>query len=361
MSLALTFFLSFAVVPAPYFQITVVDEATGRGVPLVELRTVNDVVHFTDSNGVVAFHEPGLIDKDVFFHVSSHGYEFPKDGFGFRGKALRVVAGGEAKLKIRRLNIAERLYRVTGAGIHRDSVLTGKLPPIKEPVLNGQVFGSDSVVNAIHLGKIHWFWGDTNRPGYPLGNFQVPGATSLLPGRGGLDPEIGVDLDYFVDAKGNWKDDTYIPAYARQYPFVFVERPEEKQLTLCIDEGAEHYTASAKDQKTARLFDKDGKPTQFTNTALEFCGTMQKNHLFTQQFCKTLQDLNLVMPQQMEGKLESGRSVRMGGFQSIDQQKLYALPDAKIMELYKSGYLALIYFALLSMGNWPRIARMIKK
>src|SRR5687768_17433780 len=84
-----------------YFRIHVVDEQTSRGVPLVELRTVNGITHTTDSNGIVAFHEPGLMDRDVYFYVTSHGYEFPKDGFGFRGKALRVMPGGEATLKIR--------------------------------------------------------------------------------------------------------------------------------------------------------------------------------------------------------------------------------------------------------------------
>jgi hypothetical protein len=184
------------------FRITVVDEKTGRGVPLVELETVNHVRYYTDSNGVVAFHEPGLMDKTVFFHVKGHGYEYPKDGFGYRGKALKIQAGGSAVLKIKRINIAERLYRVTGGGIYRDSVLTGQRVPIREPVLNGRVFGSDSVVNAVYKGKIHWFWGDTNRPAYPLGNFQVPGATSRLPADGGLDPETGIDLRYFVDDKG---------------------------------------------------------------------------------------------------------------------------------------------------------------
>src|SRR5215510_7605055 len=90
------------------FAITVVDEQTGRGVPLVELQTVNNIRYYTDSNGVVAFSEPGLMGQSVFFTVKSHGYEFPKDGFGFRGKALLVKEGGSAQLKIQRINIAER-------------------------------------------------------------------------------------------------------------------------------------------------------------------------------------------------------------------------------------------------------------
>ncbi len=187
---------------ADHFTITVVDEQTGRGVPLVELQTVNNLRCYTDSNGIVAFHEPGLMGQQVFFHVRSHGYEFPKDGFGYRGKALQVTRGGSATLKIRRLNLAERLYRVTGADIYRESVLAGRPVPIREPLLNALVFGSDSVVNTVYRSRLYWFWGDTNRPAYPLGNFHVPGATSLLPGQGGLDPERGVDLTYFVDAKG---------------------------------------------------------------------------------------------------------------------------------------------------------------
>jgi hypothetical protein len=185
-----------------YFKIQVVDDQTGRGVPLVELRTVHQVRYFTDSAGWVAFDEPELMGRKVFFQVRSHGYQFPKDGFGNDGLALDVAEGATARIKIKRLNIAERLYRVTGEGIYRDSVLLGLPAPIHQPLLNGQVAGQDSVVAAMWRGKVRWFWGDTNRLSYPLGLFQVSGATSSLPGQGGLDPSVGVDLDYFVDEKG---------------------------------------------------------------------------------------------------------------------------------------------------------------
>jgi hypothetical protein len=208
--------LALLALPAPSragvpFAIEVVDDRTGRGVPLVELRTVNEIRLVTDSRGIVAFDEPGLMDRKVFFHVKSHGYEFSKDGFGNRGKALDVVAGGRARLEIRRLNIAERLYRVTGAGIYRDSLLVDDRSPIREPVLNAQVLGSDSVLEAVFRGRLHWFWGDTNRPGYPLGNFHSPTATSRLPVDGGLDPEIGVDLDYAVGPDGFARPSAQMP------------------------------------------------------------------------------------------------------------------------------------------------------
>jgi len=210
-----------------HFRINVIDEQTNRGVPLVELRTVNGIAHYTDSNGIVAFHEPGFMDKDVFFHVASHGYEFPKDGFGIRGKSLRVTPGGEATLMIKRINIAERLYRVTGGGIYRDSMLVGAKTPLREPILNGLVIGSDSVVNAVYNGKIHWFWGDTNKPSYPLGNFQVPGATSTPPGKGGLDPDKGVDLTYFLDGKGFAKETMRMPGTGPTWMTTLITLPDD--------------------------------------------------------------------------------------------------------------------------------------
>jgi len=185
-----------------YFTIQVVDRQTGRGVPLVELRTTNNLRLFTDSNGIVAFREPGLMDREVFFFVESHGYEVPKDGFGYRGVRLKTVPGQEAVVRIDRLNIAERLYRVTGEGIYHDSVLTGRPVPLQNPVLNGQVMGQDSVDTCVYHGRLFWLWGDTAKPSYPLGHFGTAGAISDLPSHGGLNPAVGVNLEYFVGKDG---------------------------------------------------------------------------------------------------------------------------------------------------------------
>ncbi|BCM88967.1 hypothetical protein IAD21_00809 [Abditibacteriota bacterium] len=188
--------------PADYFRIDVVDADTGRGVPLVELKTTSEVSYYTDSNGIVAINDPELMGQNVFFKVKSHGYEYPKDGFGISGTALQLKAGGRGTIKIKRINIAERLYRITGSGIYRDSLLVGAPVPVKQPLLNGLVMGQDTVHAIPYQGKIFWLWGDTNRVSYPLGNFATSSATSLPPGRGGLDPDKGVDLTYWVDKEG---------------------------------------------------------------------------------------------------------------------------------------------------------------
>lgn len=186
--------------PTDYFRITVVDEETGRGIPLVKLSTLNGIDHYTDSAGVVAFYEPGLMNKDVFFNVESHGYSFEKDAFDSVGKALKVVSGGSAILKMKRQNIAQRLYRITGEGIYNDSVLLGDKVPINNPLINSQVLGQDSTLITIYKGQLFWVWGDTSHPRHPIaGNFRTTCATSKLPSDGGLDPEVGVNLNYFTE------------------------------------------------------------------------------------------------------------------------------------------------------------------
>ena len=184
------------------FGIHVVDDQTARGVPLVELRTVNNIRYYTDSAGYCAVEGPVLREEKTYFFISAPGYEYPKDGFGYAGVALDIKPGASATIKVNRINIAERLYRVTGEGIYRDSVILGHPAPIREPLLNAKVLGQDSVLAVVYRGNIHWIWGDTSRPSYPLGNFRSSGAVSDLPGKGGLDPGLGVNLVYITDKTG---------------------------------------------------------------------------------------------------------------------------------------------------------------
>jgi len=190
-------YIAVAHAAGDHFQIRIVDEQTGRGVPLVELRTTNNVSSWTDSNGIVAWNEPGLMDRGVYFSIRSPGYTFLGGG-----TTLQAVRGGRVELSIRRLNVAERLYRVTGQGIYRDSLLTGYPVPTREPVLNGMVMGQDTVRAAVYRGRLFWLWGDTDRPDGSLGNFNTTAATSELPDKGGLDPALGLNLSYFTGPRG---------------------------------------------------------------------------------------------------------------------------------------------------------------
>jgi hypothetical protein len=185
-------------------EIIVTDAATGRGIPLVELVTVDDVVYVTDSAGRVALDEPELEGQSLFLKPRSPGYEATKDGFGIEGTRVIVQPGGKAQITLKRKNIAERLYRITGRDVYRDSLRLNHPAPIQAPLSNGLVVGQDSVQAVVYRNRLHWFWGDTSRLSYPLGLFRTAGATSEVPGAraGKLLPDVGVDLVYFTNAEG---------------------------------------------------------------------------------------------------------------------------------------------------------------
>jgi hypothetical protein len=170
----------------------VTDVATGRGVSLVELETVNGLRFVTDNAGRVALHEPEWTGREVYFSVRSPGYEVKKDGFGFAGVRVTLRPGAVAEVKVTRRNVADRL---TGEGRYRDTVLLGHEVPLADPPRSGQA--------AVHRGRVYWFWGDTLRMEYPLGLFRMAGATTPLPDPKS-DPAAGLAFDYFVDEKSGF-------------------------------------------------------------------------------------------------------------------------------------------------------------
>lgn len=233
--------------PAPakteYAEIRVIDAETGRGVPLVELETVNALKFVTDNAGRVALHEPGLLDREVYFTVRSHGYEAKKDTFGFTGQKVTPRVGHVAEIKITRKNVAERLCRLTGEGLYRDTVLLGHKVPRPESAHPGNVAGQDTIQAAIYKNKVYWFWGDTSRMEYPLGLFRVAGATSPVPDPKAAesDPSAGITYDYFVDPKTGFTR-AMMPLAERPEGVVWI-------FSLCVlpdEKGAEkllgHYT-----------------------------------------------------------------------------------------------------------------------
>lgn len=190
---------------ARYFVVRLVDEQTGRGVPLVELKLPNEVKYWTDSAGVAALDEPSLRGRDVFLAVRSHGYEYPRETVFGRGVTLTIEPGQVREVRVRRTMIAERLYRLTGEGIYRDSVMARLPAPAKEPLLNAEVLGQDTVSAAVYRGRIFWIWGDTIGPAYM--NLSVSAATSDLRD----DPAMAVNYRYFTDAAGHVKQMLPLP------------------------------------------------------------------------------------------------------------------------------------------------------
>src|SRR5881394_1011415 len=85
-------------------RIEVVEKGSGWPVPLVEMRTTNDVRFVTDNAGVIAFDLPEMMGRETWFNIFGHGYEVPADGFGSRGVRLTPEPGKTCRVAVTRKN-----------------------------------------------------------------------------------------------------------------------------------------------------------------------------------------------------------------------------------------------------------------
>ena len=159
------------------------------------------------------------------------------------------------------------------------------------------------------------------------------------------------DENLMVDDQGQWASGTYVPAFARRYPFVLAKSPGSDRLTVCVDEV---YPGLVKTEGEA-LFDDAGKETPFLQRVLAFLRAFHEEAKRTTDFATRLKELGLLVPKMIsvQRKGQPRRAVR--GLWTVDVAKLRALDDARVLELYRNGYLPLIEAHLLSLGALPRL------
>jgi hypothetical protein len=158
---------------------------------------------------------------------------------------------------------------------------------------------------------------------------------------------LGLDRrNSFVDGD-RWAADCYVPAYARRYPFVFVDRSQDS-FVLAIDRAAPHFTAGDEGQA---LF-SDGKPTELVANVLTFCRDFHGAHIQTDAFVEALLAQDLLVDQHADAQLNSGQALMLSGFKIVDRTKFEALSDELILDWHRKGWLALIHFHFLSLDRF---------
>ena len=159
----------------------------------------------------------------------------------------------------------------------------------------------------------------------------------------------------FVDGAGAWREDCYIPAYVRRYPFIFSEVPETQRLVLCIDEAADNYQTTSGEP----LF-TDGKPTDALQRVLQFNETFQQHYLDTRRFGEWLDQNNMLEDRVANADLGGGQTFTLRGFRLLNPDRLRALEDAQVVELHKRGWLPLLHFHLQSLQNWQLLGTLTR-
>jgi hypothetical protein len=167
---------------------------------------------------------------------------------------------------------------------------------------------------------------------------------------------VGLENEnYFLDISGRWRQDCYIPAYVRKYPFALMESPDRQQWILCIDEGAQNFASSS---PVHPFYAEDGKPGEIAQRALDFCSAFQQHYRFTRDFVQGLMEQKLLVDRVSTLTLPDGSNVNLRGFMTIDEEKFQKLPDDIYLEWRRLDWISLIHTCLMSQANWKYLASM---
>jgi hypothetical protein len=220
------------------------------------------------------------------------------------------------------------------ADVHRNARLTA---------FEGD-FGFSRQTNSIPLAAIEFF--DTARE-FPIA-FTGPEGGAQFP-----IALVGVrqNENLFVGDDGRWAG-RYVPAFVRRYPFVLAEKQDAEDFNVYLDEAYPGF--GEKDGE--RLFTDGGEHTPLLKQALEFLSTYQGEIRRTRQFTERLQALGLLVPRVLEVQRPNEAPMVLQGFSMVDEQKLMALPDADLLDLARTGFLAWVYAHLMSLANVANLA-----
>jgi len=147
----------------------------------------------------------------------------------------------------------------------------------------------------------------------------------------------------FLDERGM---ETYRPLNLQRGPF-FTAGTE-----VAIDLDSPRVAAGGKP-----LFTEQGEPTQYLQSIMALFRDLKPGLEMTKTFVESLVGLKLVEPIDIDLAFDDGSKRKLTGLYTVNQQVLSALPDATVVDLFRKGYLQLIYLMMASLKQVPVLAR----
>ena len=154
--------------------------------------------------------------------------------------------------------------------------------------------------------------------------------------------------------KDSWNA-VYVPQSITMSPFSLGLDPEkEKTLTACLDLDSEFV---GEDKENA-LFDADGNDTEFFKGVQDSLGRLYDNEVMNEKFIKEMLDNDLLLELELNINFASGESKKLVGLYSVDEKKVQALSDDKVLDFHKRGLFIPIHAMMGSIGQINRLAQL---
>ena len=157
------------------------------------------------------------------------------------------------------------------------------------------------------------------------------------------------DVNLFVDDDGHWDAGSYIPAYARCYPFSLAAGANDK-FAAVIDRSAEMISETPE-----QPFFEGDKLTPQTQAMIDFCGRYDAERRSALEFGSKLKELGLLAGHTATRTSPAGEQEKVADYIAVDRNKLAELGPETLPGLLQNGYLACIFAHIFSLENWPRL------
>lgn len=105
------------------------------------------------------------------------------------------------------------------------------------------------------------------------------------------------------------------------------------------------------------LFSESGEPTSYLQSIIGLFRDLVPGMERTKVFVNTLLHLKLIEPMDVDLAFDDGSKRRLEGLYTIDAEALRNLPDAAVLDLFRRGYLQLIYLMIASIRQIPILAQ----
>ena len=153
--------------------------------------------------------------------------------------------------------------------------------------------------------------------------------------------ESGANL--FVRS-GSW-DATFSPSTMSTYP-LFLMKSESSAQGYAV--GFNEQNPAFSKEGGRRLFEDDGKPSPYLDEMTEALQAGAEADLQTRFFLEKLEELELFKAIDILVGHEDGKVQKIQGLSTVDEERLQALPDDRVLELHKTGYLLPLHAVLMS-------------
>lgn len=153
----------------------------------------------------------------------------------------------------------------------------------------------------------------------------------------------------FIDDKGFWARDTYVPAYVRRHPFMLARlSPDADVLSLVFDDMCGIVAPDGAN----KLFDAERQVSETTKSIMQFCEQFEQAIARTKSFMQELDKLGLLMEGQAQIQNPGmEQPATFAGFRMIDETKLQNIRGDQARKMVQNGMLGLVYAHLFSLSN----------